>query len=77
MPKIIEKRLRIFEYPSPMIKDLQNSIEEMIKFEKIDQTKFTLYDDFPSRIANFMYQLNEANIPEVGKWSMRDIRKTL
>jgi hypothetical protein len=22
-----------------------------------------------------MYNLNEANIPEIGKWSMRDVRK--
>ena len=75
LPEIIQKRLRTFEYPSPMIKDLQNSIEEMIKFEKIKDSKFELYIDFPSRIANFMYQLNEANIPEIGKWSMRNIRK--
>ena len=58
-----------------MIKDLQNNIEDMLKFEKIDNTKFKLYIDFPLRIANFMFQLNEANIPEIGKWSMRNIRK--
>ena len=47
----------------------------LIKFEKIEGSKFELYVDFPSRIANFMFNLNEANIPEVGKWSMRNIRK--
>ena len=75
LPDIIQKRLRIFEYPSPMIKDLQSSIEEMIRFEKIKDSKFEIYIDFPSKIANFMYKLNESNIPEIGKWSMRNIRK--
>ena len=75
LPEIIQKRLRTFEYPSPMVKDLQNSIEQMTRFEKIEGSKFELYIDFPSRIANFMFNLNEANIPEVGKWSMRNIRK--
>ena len=58
-----------------MVKDLQNSIEEMTKYEKIEGTKFSLDIDFPSKIANFMFYLNEANIPEIGKWSMRNIRK--
>lgn len=75
LPEIIQKRLITFEYPSPMIKDLKNSIEEMTRFEKIEGSKFELYVDFPSRIANFMFNLNEINIPEVGKWSMRNIRK--
>lgn len=75
LQEIIQKRLRTFEYPSHMIKDLQSSIEEIIRFEKIEGSKFELYIDFPSRIANFMYNLYEANIPEVGKWSMRNIRK--
>ena len=75
LPPIIQKRLRTFEYPSPMIKDLQSSIEEMTRFEKIEGAKFKLYIDFPSRIANFMFKLNEANFPEIGKWSMRNIRK--
>ena len=30
LPNIIQKRLRTFEYPSPEIKDLQNSIEDKI-----------------------------------------------
>ena len=75
LPEVIQKRLRIFEYPSPVIKDLQNSIEEMIRFEKINESKFQLYIDFPYKIANFMYKLNEQNYPEIGKWSMRNIRK--
>ena len=75
LPEIIQKRLRTFEYPSPMIKDLQSSIEQMIEFEKIKDSKFELYIDFHSKIAKFMYILNEANIPEVDKWSMRNIRK--
>ena len=75
LPKIIEKRLRTFEYPSPMIKDLQSSIEEMIRFEKINDTKFNTHPDFPLKIANFTLKLNELKIPEIGKWSMRDIRK--
>ena len=75
LPEIIQKRLRIFEYPSPMIKDLQSSIEEMTRFEKVVGSKFSLYVDFASRIANFMFKLNEANYPEIGKWSMRNIRK--
>lgn len=58
-----------------MVKDLQNSIEEMTRYEKIERSKFQLYIDFPSKIANFMFCLNEANIPEIGKWSMRNIRK--
>ena len=40
LPNIIQKRLRTFEYPSPEIKDLQNSIEEMTKFEKIEKIRF-------------------------------------
>lgn len=47
----------------------------LIKFEKIEGSKFELYVDFPSRITNFMFNLNKVNIPEVGKWSMRNIRK--
>ena len=75
LPEVIQKRLRTFEYPSPVIKDLQNSIEEMIRFEKINESKFQLYADFPSKIAKFMFKLNEENYPEIGKWSMRNIRK--
>ena len=75
LPDIIQKRLRIFEYPTPNVKDLKNSIEEMIKFEKSPDSKFQLYIDFPHRIANFMLKLNEMNIKEIGKWSMRNIRK--
>ncbi len=75
LPELIEKRLRIFEYPSPLVKDLQSSIDEMLKFEKIEDTAFKVYVDFSSKISNFMYLLNEANILEVGKWSMRNIRK--
>lgn len=58
LPQIIQKRLRTFEYPSPMIKDLQKSIKEMIRFKKIAGSKFELYVDFSSRIANFMFNLN-------------------
>ena len=75
LPKIIQKRLRTFEYPSPMIKDLQSSIEEMTRFEKKNDSEFNINEDFPLKIANFMFKLNELNIPEIGKWSMRDIRK--
>ena len=75
LPDIIQKRLRVFEYPCPKIKDLQSCIEEMTKYEKIEGTKFSIDIQFPSKIANFMFYLNEANIPEIGKWSMRNIRK--
>ena len=47
----------------------------MIKFEKSPDSKFELYTDFPLRIAKFMLKLNEINIKEIGKWSMRNIRK--
>ena len=73
LPEIIQKRIRTFEYPTPMIKDLRNSIEEMTKFEKIKEAKFKLSSDFPSKIAKFMFELNKTNFPEVGKWSMRNI----
>ena len=75
LPDIIQKRLRIFEYPTPNVIDLKNSIDEMIKFEKSPDSKFELYTDFPLRIAKFMLKLNEINIKEIGKWSMRNIRK--
>ena len=75
LPDIIQKRLRIFEYPTPNVIDLENSIEEMIKFEKSPDSKLKLYINFPYRIANFMLKLNEINIKEIGKWSMRNIRK--
>ena len=55
LPDIIQKRLRTFEYPSPMIEDLRNSIEEMIKFEKIEEAKYKIYPDFPTKIAKFMF----------------------
>ena len=73
LPEIIQKRIRAFEYPTSMIKDLRNSIEEMTKFEKIKEVKFKLSLDFPSKIAKFMFELNKVNFPEVGKWSMRNI----
>ena len=48
LPEIIQKRIRAFEYPTSMIKDLRNSIEEMTKFEKIKEVKFKLSLEFPS-----------------------------
>lgn len=74
IPIYNSEKLRTFEYPSSIIKDLQSSIEEMTRLEKVDGSNFKLYVKNPSRIANFMFKLNEANFPEVGKWSMRNIR---
>ncbi len=39
----------------------------MLRFEKIEASKFELYIYFPSRIEYFMYNLNVANILEIGK----------
>ena len=54
-------------------KKLLEIIQKRLK--TFEASKFELYIDFPSKIAYFLYNLNEANIPEIGKWSMRNIRK--
>ena len=47
----------------------------MIACEKLSDTNFKIPTDFPLHIANFMVDLNNSEIPEIGNWSMRNIRK--
>ena len=71
LPINIEKRLKIFEYPLPDEKDIQTSCEELIKTEF--DTNFS--DSFSIKISKFMFLLIKNNFPEIGIWSMRNIRK--
>jgi len=71
LPINIEKRLKLFEYPMPDEKDIQTSCEELIKTEF--ETNFSV--SFSIKISKFMFLLIKNNIPEIGLWSMRNIRK--
>lgn len=90
LPYIIEKRLRIFDYPSPDLEDLKSNCKDIInetleKEEKEDKNvdgmtskiKRTL-EVSHEKLANFMFRLNaDKNKKLIGNWSMRNIRKIL
>ena len=73
LPDIIEKRLRTFEYPLPDLEDLQKSCQDIIKENLSDRNEYKLSN--AEKMANFMYQINQLNDPNIGIWSMRNIRK--
>ena len=92
LPHVIEKRLRIIDYPLPDLNDLKTSCEDIIKENIIGDTNDTSYEDSmmapirntekyqisPIKLANFMYELNnDKNKKYIGTWSMRNIRKIL
>ena len=76
LPEIIEKRLRIFEYPNPDEEDIKKSCKDIADNElfKNDAQNY-VSDVLASKIAKFMYLINQKNEPEIGIWSMRNIRK--
>ncbi len=55
----------------PDEKDIQTSCEELIKTEF--ETNFSV--SFSIKISKFMFLLIKKNFPEIGIWSMRNIRK--
>ena len=92
LPHIIEKRLRIFDYPLPSLKDLMISCKDIINENKIEEVEDNKNEDSMSKkisraakyhvshekLANFMYEINnDKNKKHIGIWSMRNIRKIL
>ena len=73
LPGIIEKRLRTFEYPLPDLEDLQKSCQDIIKENLSEKNEYKLSN--AEKMANFMYKINKLNDPDIGNWSMRNIRK--
>jgi len=73
LPHIIEKRLRMFEYPSPELEDLKRSCEDIIKESVGEKVEYKLSN--AEKMADFMYKINKLNDVNIGTWSMRNIRK--
>ena len=73
LPHVIEKRLRMFEYPSPELEDLKKSCEDIIKENISDKIEYKISN--AEKMANFMYKINKLNDTDIGTWSMRNIRK--
>ena len=73
LPNLIKKKIKIFEYPHPTFNDIYHLSENIIEKEIGDnsETNKTL----AYKLSKLMISLNEKEIPEVGSWSMRDIRK--
>ena len=91
LPHIIEKRLRVFDYPLPELKDLMVSCKDIIKENTIEVVDDTITEDSMSnknirdiskynisheKLANFMYELNDKNKKHLGVWSMRNRRNS-
>jgi len=72
-PETIAKRIRLFEYPMPEAADIKASCEEIIINELIQDSSIS--STFSKQISDFMYKINIENFPDIGIWSMRNIRK--
>ena len=75
LPEIISKRLISFEYPEPNQSDIQASCLDIAKYELFKDSEEELKVNFAKKISHFMFLLNEKKEPEIGTWSMRNIRK--
>ena len=74
-PATIAKRIRLFEYPMPEAADIKASCEEIIINELNQDSDDSISSIFSKQISDFMYKINIENFPDIGIWSMRNIRK--
>jgi energy-coupling factor transporter ATP-binding protein EcfA2 len=74
-PETIAKRIRLFEYPMPEAADIKASCEEIIINELNQDAGGSISATFSKQISDFMYKINIENFPDIGIWSMRNIRK--
>jgi len=74
-PETIAKRIRLFEYPMPEAADIKASCEEIIINELNQDGDGSISSTFSKQISDFMYKINIENFPDIGIWSMRNIRK--
>ena len=72
LPEIIQKRVKVFEYPFLSQDDIEISCKDIAENEL---EKNLIPENFPKNISNFMNKINKNNFPEIGIWSMRNIRK--
>ena len=75
LPDIISKRLIMFEYPEPKESDIEASCRDIATYELLKDCENELKESFPIKISRFMFLLNKKREPEIGEWSMRNIRK--
>ena len=89
LPHIIEKRLRIFDYPMPDLNELIKNCENIIKENEVtivknnDRNTDGMTSEIErkfehisaEKLANFMYEINNKPNKYLGIWSMRNIRK--
>ena len=73
LPNSIKKKIKIFEYPQPTYLDITHLSENIIKKEIGDISDE--HKILAEKLSKLMILLNEKYIPEVGSWSMRDIRR--
>jgi midasin (ATPase involved in ribosome maturation) len=74
LPANIAKRLRFFEYPRPDPDDLIANCKEMAVSElRSAHGRMTIDPVIAERIARFMTELNERELPTLALWSMRDV----
>ena len=93
LPHVIEKRLRVIDYPLPDLNDLNASCQEIINEniikKEINNISYedsmrdpirntSKYQISSNKLAKFMHELNnDKNKRYIGTWSMRNIRKIL
>lgn len=80
LPNSIKKKIRIFEYPEPTFEDINDFCQSIIKNElnSDKQNKFIEdYYNLSEKLSKLMVLLNQKEIIDIGRWSMRDIRKIL
>ena len=73
LPNSIKKKIKIFEYPQPTYLDITHLSEKIIEKEIGDNSEKNR--NLAEKLSKLMISLNEKYIPEIGSWSMRDIRK--
>ena len=74
LPDSIKKKIREFEYPEPGLEDIYRFSNNIIVKELL-QNNSKENQTLAHNLSNLMNLLNMIEIPEIGRWSMRDIRK--
>ena len=74
LPNSIKKKIRIFEYPEPTFIDINEFSQNIILFE-LGENYYNENIGLAFPLSNLMENLNKKEIVDIGRWSMRDIRK--
>ena len=75
LPNSIKKKIRIFQYPEPTYKDINEFSQNIISNELDDDNEENF--NLAYKLSQIMESLNQKEFVDIGRWSMRDIRKIL